>query len=114
MDDIYELYHSGKVGMKWGIRRTAATSSANKKTAAVKPKKKSVKDMSDDDLKKIVTRLQMERQYQTLTKTDVSKGKQVLQNMIKAGATVATVTSTGLTIYNNVDKIKALMKDVKK
>ena len=117
MDDTYELYHSGKLGMKWGVRntrKTTTTPSANKKIADTKPKKKSVKDMSDDDLKKIVTRLQMERQYQTLTKTDVSKGKKVLQNMMKAGATVATVTSTGLTIYNNVDKIKALMKDVKK
>ena len=114
MDDTYELYHSGKLGMKWGVRKTTATPRANKKIADVKPKKKSVKDMSDDDLKKIVTRLQMERQYQTLTKTDVSKGKKVLQNMMKAGATVATVTSTGLTIYNNVDKIRALMKDVKK
>ena len=43
------------------------------------------------------------------TLTNERKGKQYFNNVIKAGTTVATVTSTALTIYNNYDKIKKII-----
>ena len=51
----------------------------------------------------------MERQYSQLSKSDVNRGKKYLDTVIKAGTTVATVTSTALTIYNNIDKIRKIV-----
>ena len=75
-----------------------------------KEMKKNVKEMSDEELRKVVNRLQMERQYAQLSESSVSKGKEYAQKIIKAGTTVAAVTTTALTIYNNVDKIKAILE----
>jgi hypothetical protein len=93
MSDFYyprypdELYHHGVLGMKWGVRRyqnpdgslTAAgrkrqakkeTREAKKKAKAEEEKRRhrSVKDMSDDELRTKINRLQMEKQYLDLNK----------------------------------------------
>ena len=65
--------------------------------------------MSDAELRSRLNRLQMEQQYSKLSSSNVNKGKQYFNNVIKAGTTVATVTSTALTIYNNYDKIKKII-----
>ena len=72
-------------------------------------KSKSVKSMSDAELRARLNRLQMEQQYSTLSSKDVKTGKDYVNTVIKAGTTVATVTSTALTIYNNYDKIKKII-----
>ena len=66
--------------------------------------------MSDEELRKVVNRLQMERQYSQLSENSVGKGKEYAQKIIKAGTTVAAVTTTALTIYNNAGKIKAILE----
>lgn len=70
---------------------------------------KSAKTMSDKELRERLNRLQMEQQYSKLKSSDVNRGKQYLDKIVKAGTTVATVTTTGLTIYNNIDKIKNII-----
>lgn len=82
---------------------------ANKAQKAAAKKKPSVKEMSDDELRKVVNRLQMERQYSQLSESSVSKGKEYAQKIIKAGTTVAAVTTTALTLYNNAEKIKKII-----
>ena len=123
-----ELYHFGIKGMKWGVRRyqnkdgslTAAgkkrQASANKHEDYTKVHSKAnISSMSDAELRQRVNRLQMEQQYSKLSSSDVSKGKSYVNKAIKFGTTVATVTSTGLTIYNNFDRInKIISKTVKK
>lgn len=53
------------------------------KTKLPKPsKKKSVKDMSDEELSKVVERLRLEQRYAELTPKEVSKGKK-FANMMK-------------------------------
>ena len=116
------LKHYGVLGMKWGVRRyqnkDGTLTSAGKKRydrdeqkIANKAKKKpSVKEMSDDELRKAINRLQMERQYSQLRPSNINKGKEYAQKVFKAGTTVAAVTTTTLTIYNNVDKIKAIIE----
>lgn len=114
-----ELYHYGVLGMKWGVRRarnnvsTSNRSSSNKTTHEDYTKahdRKSVKYMSNAELRNRVNRLQMERNYNQLNPNNVRRGSQYINKLIKAGTTVATITSTGLTIYNNIDKIKKLVK----
>ena len=71
---------------------------------------KSVKNMSDAELRSRLNRLQMEKQYSQLSDTNVNRGKQYFNTALKVGTTVAAVTTTGLTIYNNADKIKKIIE----
>lgn len=116
------LQHHGVLGMKWGVRRTPAQlgRSGNRSSSGKTSEKphddykkahseKSVKTMSDAELRSRLNRLQMEQQYSKLSPSSVSSGKQYLDKVIKAGTTVASVTSTAITIYNNVDKIRGIM-----
>ncbi len=113
------LIHYGILGMKWGIRRTPEQLARARRRSTTDElhedyKKahtsKSIKSMSDAELRNRLNRLQMERQYSQLSESSVSKGKDYTQKIIKAGTTVATVTTTALTIYNNVGKIKAILE----
>lgn len=85
-----ELYHYGILGMRWGVRRTPAQlgrSTTGKKTSSSKSNskkvsstskqsnKKSVKDMTDDELKSKINRLELEKRYKDLSSSDSSKGK---------------------------------------
>lgn len=122
-----QLQHHGIQGMKWGVRRYqnkdgTLTATGKKrysgKDSPVKPhedhskahSEKRIQEMSDKELRERLSRLNMEQQYKKLSPSKVSKGKKVLDDAIKVGTTVATVTSTALTIYNNFDKIKGIFK----
>jgi hypothetical protein len=121
------LAHYGILGMKWGVRRfqnkDGTLTSSGKKRYRERYKtdephedykkahtSKSIKSMSDAELRNRLNRLQMERQYSQLSSSNVSKGREYVQKIIKAGTTVATVTTTALTLYNNVNKIKNIIE----
>ena len=101
-----ELRHYGVLGMKWGKRRSEAELARARKSKG----KSDVADMSDDELRRKVNRLQLEQQYSKLTGTDVSKGKQYVKKVIGAATATAAVTTTALTLYNNAGKIKRIVK----
>lgn len=136
----YELFHSGRKGMKWGVRlyqnkdgtltplgrqryakmrseqkareqviknkertkaklskldekdaepdaREKALSSSKKSVKAAPkakpaaPKQKSVKDMSDDELRTVVNRMQLEQQYRSLNPQKVSAGRKFAEGL---------------------------------
>ena len=99
-----ELYHHGVKGMKWGVRKTPVRSSSGatrkrksntlslfkkKKTTrkvssanSSPAKTKSIKDMSDDELRKKVERVRLEQQYQQLDPKTVSRGKRITKRVL--------------------------------
>lgn len=75
------LKHHGVKGMKWGVRR-----SRKQLERAAKGGGKSVKDMSNDELRAVVNRLQLEQQYTRLATGDArssrNRGAQFAQDLL--------------------------------
>lgn len=88
-----ELIHYGVLGMKWGVRKARKSSnpSDDSKTAS-KLKTKTLDEMSNNELRTLNTRLQLEQQYKQLTKKK-SKGKQAVNTFIKGASTAAGVVA---------------------
>lgn len=118
---VDNLYHWGIPGMKWGVRRdrTKEQIMIDKKTyetgaATAKEygniaglmrtrkedrysnvKRREAKEISDDDLKRIVNRLNMEQQYRNLTTKDVDVGKSRLEDILMMTGSLMTIAATG-------------------
>ena len=119
-----ELYHYGVLGMKWGVRKSrgggVSKTGRRGKTTKERPpahedykkahSKKSVREMSDAELRSRINRLDMERRYQELNPSAKNRGRKYVNSIIKTGTTIATATGTALTIYSNADKIRKLVK----
>lgn len=74
------LSHYGVKGMKWGVRR----SKSQLERAAKQRTGKSIKDMSDDELRAVVNRMNLEQQYSRLSS---GKGSGRNRGLTQAGAT---------------------------
>ena len=130
-----ELYHYGILGMKWGIRRTPEqlarargktksssstedTDSKNTKinTSSNTSKKKSLSEMSDDELKRTVTRLQLESTYKKLNPEKVSAGKKFLDTVTKqvVGPVLLEASKNAIRPYVEDAMKSALSKMTKK
>ena len=127
-----ELYHHGVKGMKWGVRKTPVRSSSGatrkrksntlslfKKTtrnvsvAKSSPAQtKSVKDMSDDELRR-----KLEQQYQQLNPKTVSRGKQiakqVMNNVILPAAEDLGKQAVKSLMAKGINKVLSLEGDSK-
>ena len=109
-----ELYHWGIKGMKWGVRRYrnedgSLTAAGKKRYADQEPvhedyakvhDNKSVKSMSDAELRARNNRLQMEQQYERMTQK-TNRGKKAVQAFIATGALAAGVL-TAIDQYKRV------------
>lgn len=92
-----ELYHYGVLGMKWGRRKAKGSSSNSSSRRKSKVEthddykrahsKKSVKSMSDKELRDINNRLQMEQQYSKLTEKKKSAGRKFVTGVVLSAAT---------------------------
>lgn len=119
-----QLAHYGILGMKWGIRRyqnkDGTLTPAGKKRYSESDdyknahSKKSVREMSDAELRARVNRLQMEAQYSRLSDTNISRGKKRVSSIWKGISTVSTASATLITLYKNADTIRNIIEKSKK
>ena len=66
---------------------------------------KSVSEMTDQELRDCVNRLNMERQYKDLTTKEVKKGRSLTQKFIAGGATLAAVIGVGVKVANSANAL---------
>lgn len=83
------LLHVGILGMKWGRRKGPDISSSDHITAN-SLKKKKLNELSNDELKKLTTRMQLERSYKDLSKTEIGNGRKMINDMLsEVGKSIA-------------------------
>lgn len=117
------LAHYGILGMKWGVRRSEAelarargkrTSNSSSDSAVEQPaakRSKSVSEMSDDELRKTVQRLQLEKQYRDLSPKQVSTGKKIVNKILKE-VVVPAATEVGKNLVK--EEFNRLAKEIQK
>ena len=124
-----QLYHHGILGMKWGVRRfqnkdgsltsdgkrhleqnsKAKQGNNKKKKGHTTNKGKSINELSADELRKRINRLELEKRYEALSKKEqkakMFDGKRfVTQVLENSGKVVATQLSTYV-MGNMVNKV---------
>ena len=114
------LKHYGVLGMKWGKRKARSTVSSNNKsksTAITKPKqtpkprsKPTQRRLSDAELRAAVNRLRLEREYADLQYRASSRAK--VESVVRTIGTVATLTTSAVKIYENLNKLSKVAKMV--
>lgn len=112
----YELLHYGILGMKWGVRRTpeqlrrargelkSETDGGSKKTTSSKSSsssgKKRTSEMTEDELRSKIQRLELEKRYKDLMKSTApppksTKGRDFVQRVLeKSGENIMTQLTT--------------------
>ena len=129
-----ELKHWGIKGMKWGVRRyqnkdgsltpagkkrysdgsTSSSSTSKSSQTSQQPKKKTVSEMSDQELRDTVNRLRLEQDYAKLNPEKVSRGKKFVDNLLdetlsgvargSGSASAIAVTSLGKILGEQLEK----------
>lgn len=117
------LAHYGIKGMKWGVRRyqnsdgsyTSAGKNRRKKTnsfdyeSTKQLRKKSYKELSNQELKTLNKRMNLESEYKRLNPRGIFKGQQVAKTAIGLAGTIG-----GLYALSNTQWVKAGKEILKK
>jgi hypothetical protein len=84
------LEHHGIKGQKWGVR---TKSRVGKRPSEFKPK---AKHLSDDELKKAISRMELEKRYNDLSGASKTPNKAVTKLLGDVGQTVVKTALTAL------------------
>ena len=109
-----ELYHHGVKGMQWGVRKevvstigktsreTATKFGNNHKLKASSDALSKAKSMSDAELKKRATRLELENRY--VNAKTAQAGKSKIDRILSTIGTLSAVAVGAMSIYDKYNK----------
>ena len=110
-----ELYHHGVKGMKWGVRKEVVSTigKTSRKTAdkfgnnfKLRTSRKALakaKTMSDEELKKVASRLELENRY--VNARTAQAGKSKINFLLSTIGTLSTAAVGVMTVYDKYNKI---------
>lgn len=117
-----ELKHFGKLGMKWGHHKSINSSTIGaaartgvgvsnlgktvNKNHYSKEALKKAQYMSDEDLKKITTRLNLENNYANAK--DIQSGKGKVNSILTTGGSLLAVASSAAVLYDVIKKARSV------
>lgn len=109
------LQHVGVLGMKWGRRKARVASPEAARTKALLKTKK-LDELTNEELRTVTTRLQLEKQFKDLTKKDVSKGQKIVRDILLnlAGKTVSNFIAGKAANDPNFADISAAFQNLKR
>jgi hypothetical protein len=101
--------------MKWGVRRKNPSSrqSADHKTVSGLRKKK-VSEMSNDELKKLTARLQLEKQLKDLSASDTGPGKKFVTEVLSQVGKQLASKYVAIAVEKGLPKLLKLIQNVNK
>ena len=95
------LMHYGVLGMKWGHRKARVSSTKSRrygKSTYSKDykethdlRKKSYKQLSDQELKRVNKRMNLEAEYRRLNPKGIDRGKKVARDLVSTAALAGSV-----------------------
>jgi len=95
MSDKTTLSHYGKIGMRWGhhtmSRGIQSQDAAKAARYSSRVKKSGVSSLSNDELKKLTTRIDLEKKYKTLNPSSIRKGQNVVNGVLATAGTITAV-----------------------
>lgn len=95
------LCHHGVLGMRWGRHMSGRKTSSSGKKKRTNAGSKKISEMSDDEIRKRIARMQLEKQYKMLTKElnpdTINKGEKAAEPSFKK-----TTKDIALNSYKNI------------
>ena len=96
-------------GMKGALTSINSGTEAGKRVANLVEKVKKKKDlskMSDEDLRKQVSRMNLEQSYRNLSGIDKSRGAEITRNILEGVGSVVTVGASAVAIIMGIKALK--------
>ena len=100
MNEPSQLQHIGILGMHWGRRKVSSASSEDHIVARQLNKKK-LNEMSNAEIQKLTTRINLEGQYRALHPSKIARGKKYVAGAIAVFGTAKAAYVFGNKVYNN-------------
>lgn len=123
------LAHYGVIGMRWGVRKARSRGSRSKSIRSVSSKLKKTydaslsedaraaaglklrkrvlgtKNLSNEELKTLITRRQLERQLNDINRQDISKGRKFAEKSLEHVGTMVVTTVSIAVIKPYIEKL---------
>jgi hypothetical protein len=82
------LVHDGILGMRWGVRKADSPGPDESRSL----KKVGPKRLTDDELRLVISRIQLERQYKDITKKELNAGQKFVSDVLVGAAKTTAQT----------------------
>ena len=96
-----ELNHHGVKGMKWGIRKNKTSAKRTRKLKRSRARDtKNRRFLSDEELKKRIDRLELEKKFKQLSDEDLHPGREMVKKFLgSTGGKVISSATVGSLAY---------------
>lgn len=108
MNEAY-LMHYGVKGMKWGVRKSKSSKYSKDYNESRALKRKNYKQLSNEELKTLNKRLELESNYKRLNPNVIQRGLNVSKRILVTSGTIGGLYAIRNTPYV-VDGKKAIKK----